>query len=77
MAQSYWSATFASETTWKMMSLASGAESTGGNASVYTSCLASDNPVASTITIEAVTPAQWSDVVQAAKVKRAIRWRLR
>lgn len=70
VAQSYWSATFASETTWKMMSLASGAESTGGNASVYTSCLASDNPVASTITIEAVTPAQWSDVVQAAKVKK-------
>lgn len=70
VAQSYWSATFASPTTWKMTSLASGAETTSGNASVYTSCLASDNPVATTITVEAATPAQWSDSLQAAKVKK-------
>lgn len=69
VSQSYWSATFASATTWKMISLASGAEATSGNASVYTACLASDNPVATTITIEAATPAQWSDSLQATKVK--------
>ncbi|MEZ2585228.1 adhesion domain-containing protein [Kluyvera intermedia] len=67
---SYWSATFASATSWKMISLASGAEAASGNASVYTACLASDNPVATTITIEAATPAQWSDSLQATKVKK-------
>lgn len=70
VTQSYWSATFVSATSWKMLSLASGAESTGGSDSVYTSCLASDNPVATTITVEPVNPAQWSDALQAAKVKK-------
>lgn len=69
--QSYWSATLASVTTWQMVSLASGTQSTGGSASVYTSCLASDNPVAAIITIEPVNAMQWSDALQAAKVKKS------
>lgn len=70
VAESYWSATFASATTWKALSLESGNERAEGSASLYTSCLTSDNAIASTITIEAVDAAQWSDALQATKVKK-------
>ncbi|WP_139762528.1 adhesion domain-containing protein, partial [Salmonella enterica] len=36
----YWSSTYQSATTWKLIALASGSEFPGSNTSVYTSCLA-------------------------------------
>ncbi|EBX9477649.1 hypothetical protein DUA64_04555 [Salmonella enterica subsp. enterica serovar Abony] len=68
----YWSSTFQSATTWKLIALASGSEFAGSNTSVYTSCLTSDNPAAASITIEPVDPSQWYDGsgVHALKVKK-------
>ncbi|VEA34374.1 putative exported protein [Salmonella enterica subsp. enterica] len=68
----YWSSTYQSATTWKLIALASGSEFPGSNTSVYTSCLASDNPVPAAITIEPVDPSQWYDGsgVHALKVKK-------
>lgn len=64
--------TYQSATTWKLIALASGSEFPGSNTSVYTSCLASDNPVPAAITIEPVDPSQWYDGsgVHALKVKK-------
>ena len=70
VAKAYWSATFATASTWQTVSLGSGAQSAEGSASNYTSCLSSDNPVAATISIEAVNAAQWNESLQAAKVKK-------
>ncbi|ECI7964421.1 hypothetical protein E2D61_09010 [Salmonella enterica subsp. enterica] len=68
----YWSSTYQSATTWKLIALASGSEFPGSNTSVYTSCLTSDNPVPAAITIEPVDPSQWYDGsgVHALKVKK-------
>ncbi|EGZ3875656.1 hypothetical protein AIB06_002237 [Salmonella enterica subsp. enterica serovar Elokate] len=68
----YWSSTFQSASTWKLLSLFSGSEFANSNVSIYTSCLASDNPVAAAITIEPVDPSQWYDGsgVHAVKVKK-------
>ncbi|MBJ4954875.1 hypothetical protein JGF37_08095 [Salmonella enterica subsp. enterica serovar Goldcoast] len=77
VTEPYWSATFASPTTWKTLSLASGNEGNDGSASIYTSCLASDNAVATTITLEVVDATEWSDAQQAAKVKKGDTLQLR
>lgn len=70
VAQSYWSSTFASSASWDMLSLATGTQTANGSASVYTSCLAEDNPLAAVITVKAVDAAQWNDTLQAAYVKK-------
>ncbi|KUA59703.1 adhesion domain-containing protein, partial [Salmonella enterica] len=57
----YWSSTFQSATTWKLISLFSGSEFANANVSIYASCLASDNPAAASITIEPVDASQWYD----------------
>lgn len=68
----YWSATFKSATTWKLISLFNGSEFANANVSIYVSCLASDNPTAASITIEPVDVSQWYDGsgVHAVKVKK-------
>lgn len=68
----YWSATYQSATTWKLISLFNGSEFANSNVSIYTSCMANDNPVAASITIEPVDPSQWYDGsgVHALKVKK-------
>ncbi|VEA15916.1 outer membrane protein RatA [Salmonella enterica subsp. enterica] len=48
----YWSSTYQSATTWKLIALTNGSEFANSNVSIYASCLASDNPVAASITIE-------------------------
>lgn len=72
----YWSSSPTSPTTWKMMALDTGAESPGGNVTLFTSCLTHDNPVAASITIEPVDSSLWYDGsnVHAVKVKKAIRY---
>ncbi|WP_146640478.1 adhesion domain-containing protein, partial [Salmonella enterica] len=52
----YWSSTYQSATTWKLIALTNGSEFANSNVSIYASCLASDNPVAASITIEPVNP---------------------
>lgn len=71
----YWSSTFQSATTWKLISLFSGSEFANANVSIYASCLASDNPAAASITIEPVDASQWYDGsgVHAVKAKKATR----
>lgn len=68
----YWSSSPTSPTTWKMMALDTGAESPGGNVTLFTSCLTHDNPVAASITIEPVDASLWYDAtnVHAVKVKK-------
>lgn len=68
----YWSSSLTSPTTWKMMELDTGAESSGGDITLYTSCLTHDNPVAASISIEPVDAALWYDDadVHAVKVKK-------
>ncbi|EEC0957166.1 hypothetical protein VB82_004585, partial [Salmonella enterica subsp. enterica] len=68
----YWSSTFQSATTWKLISLFSGSEFANANVSIYASCLASDNPAAASITIEPVDASQWYDGsgVHAVKAKK-------
>lgn len=68
----YWSSTFQSSTTWKLIALSNGSEFASGNASVYVSCLTQENPVAAAITIEPVDVSQWYDGsgVHAVKVKQ-------
>ncbi|ECF3933977.1 hypothetical protein E4339_08435 [Salmonella enterica subsp. enterica serovar Waycross] len=68
----YWSSTYQSATTWKLIALANGSEFANSNVSIYTSCLASDNPVPAAITIEPVDPSLWYDGsdVHAVKVKK-------
>ncbi|EKF5619774.1 hypothetical protein OZQ94_002530 [Salmonella enterica subsp. enterica] len=68
----YWSATFKSATTWKLISLFNGSEFANANVSIYASCLANDNPAAASITIEPVDASQWFDGsgVHAVKVKK-------
>ncbi|EAR4353366.1 intimin-like inverse autotransporter SinH [Salmonella enterica] len=68
----YWSSTYQSATTWKLIALTNGSEFANSNVSIYASCLASDNPVAASITIEPVNPSQWYDGsdVHAVKVKK-------
>ncbi|EBV1218375.1 hypothetical protein DNW00_17190 [Salmonella enterica subsp. enterica serovar Neunkirchen] len=68
----YWSSTFQSATTWKLISLFSGSEFANANVSIYASCLASDNPAAASITIEPVNASQWYDGsgVHAVKAKK-------
>ncbi|EID2562303.1 exotoxin [Salmonella enterica] len=68
----YWSSTFQSASTWKLIALANGSEFANSNVSIYTSCLASDNPVPAAITIEPVDPSLWYDGsdVHAVKVKK-------
>lgn len=75
----YWSSTFQSASTWKLISLFSGSEFANGNVSIYSSCLASDNPVAAAITIEPVDASQWYDGsgVHAVKVKKGDTMRLK
>ncbi|CAD7561678.1 RatA homolog [Citrobacter europaeus] len=55
----YWSSTFATATSWKLIALSSGSEFSSNNASDYVTCLASDNPVAASITIEPVDSSLW------------------
>nr|WP_219827639.1 hypothetical protein [Salmonella enterica] len=57
----YWSSTDQSATTWKLIALTNDSEFANSNVSIYASCLASDNPVAASITIEPVNPSQWYD----------------
>ncbi len=70
----YWSATYASASSWQQISLSSGAASAGSDAVDYVSCLAHDNPVAASIAIEPVDPSLWYDnavnSVHAVKVKK-------
>ncbi|HDN5855138.1 TPA: hypothetical protein P1457_004372, partial [Salmonella enterica subsp. enterica serovar Bahrenfeld] len=68
----YWSSTFQSATTWKLISLKDGNVSAGSTDSIYASCLASDNPAAASITIEPVDASQWYDGrgVHAVKAKK-------
>ncbi|WP_194206193.1 adhesion domain-containing protein [Superficieibacter sp. 1612_C1] len=69
----YWSSSLASATTWKALTLDSGAQSVGGSSdSDYTSCLTADNPVATSITIEPVDASLWydGDGEHAVKVKK-------
>ncbi|EPT4926243.1 outer membrane protein RatA [Salmonella enterica subsp. enterica serovar 4,[5],12:i:-] len=63
---------FTVATTWKLIALTNGSEFANSNVSIYASCLASDNPVAASITIEPVNPSQWYDGsdVHAVKVKK-------
>lgn len=72
VAMQYWSSSPTSPTTWKMMALDTGAESPGGNVTLFTSCLTHDNPVAASITIEPVDASLWYDAtnVHAVKVKK-------
>ncbi|EAO2687930.1 hypothetical protein E2X65_22885 [Salmonella enterica] len=68
----YWSSTFQSSATWKLIALSNGSEFVGGTSSVYVSCLASDNPIPASITIEPVDASLWYDGsdVHAVKVKK-------
>ncbi|HCM1915817.1 TPA: hypothetical protein N3A33_001713 [Salmonella enterica subsp. salamae serovar 28:r:e,n,z15] len=68
----YWTSTLQSASTWKLIALSNGSEFTGGNSSVYVSCLTSDNPVAASITIEPVDTSLWYDGndLHAVKVKK-------
>lgn len=68
----YWSSTPVSATSWKYLALDSGKESATGNNSIYVSCLASDNPIPASITIEPVDASLWYDGggVHAVKVKK-------
>lgn len=68
----YWSSSYANATSWKYLALDSGKESATGNNSIYVSCLASDNPIPASITIEPVDASLWYDGsgVHAAKVKK-------
>lgn len=68
----YWSSTFQSASTWKLISLFSGSEFANANVSIYASCLASDNPAAASITIEPVDASQWYDGngIHAVKAKK-------
>ncbi|EDT7400148.1 hypothetical protein AHX81_001545 [Salmonella enterica subsp. enterica] len=69
----YWTSTWQSATTWKLIALSNGSEFPGGaGASDYVSCLASDNPTAAAITIEPVNTSLWYDEnsEHAVKVKK-------
>ncbi|ECD9608981.1 hypothetical protein FNZ18_06260 [Salmonella enterica subsp. salamae] len=68
----YWSSSYANATSWKYLALDSGKESATGNNSIYVSCLASDNPIPASITIEPVDASLWYDGsgVHAVKVKK-------
>lgn len=66
----YWSSTFSSATAWQTASLANGSITAQSDASVYTSCLTRDNASATSIVLEPVNHAQWSDTLKAAKVKK-------
>ncbi|HBZ8588868.1 TPA: hypothetical protein MM856_001449 [Salmonella enterica subsp. enterica] len=69
----YWTSTWQSATTWKLIALSNGSEFSGGaGASDYVSCLASDNPTAASITIEPVNTSLWYDEnsEHAVKVKK-------
>ncbi|EHL3467989.1 hypothetical protein LAN87_001603 [Salmonella enterica] len=73
VAMNYWSSTFQSASTWQQISLANGNNITGGTSDAeYVSCLASDNPVAASITLEPVDASKWYDNgdVHALKVKK-------
>ncbi|MKL98694.1 hypothetical protein D6S11_01910 [Salmonella enterica subsp. enterica] len=69
----YWTSTWQSATTWKLIALSNGSEFPGGaGAFDYVSCLASDNPTAASITIEPVNTSLWYDEnsEHAVKVKK-------
>ncbi len=68
----YWSSTFQSASTWKLISLFSGSEFANANVSIYASCLVNANPAAASITIEPVDPSLWYDGsgVHAVKAKK-------
>ncbi|EBV2192483.1 hypothetical protein OEE31_002584 [Salmonella enterica] len=67
----YWSSAPASRTSWKQTNLDTGTVDLGGDVTDYVSCLASDNPPATSITIEPVDASLWYDNggVHAVKVK--------
>lgn len=77
VAEPYWSATAASSTTWKNMALNNGTTGVKGDGVLYTSCLTSDNPVASKITIVPVESGQWNESLNAAKLKKGETLRLK
>lgn len=69
----YWSSTLTSATSWKNMTMDDGTEGVGGNSlTLYTSCLTTDNPTGTIITIEPVDASLWYDGegVHAVKVKK-------
>ncbi|EBY9769812.1 hypothetical protein D5W60_18330 [Salmonella enterica subsp. enterica serovar Corvallis] len=69
----YWTSSWQSATTWKLIALSNGSEFPGGaGASDYVSCLARDNPTAASVTIEPVDAALWYDAnsEHAVKVKK-------
>lgn len=68
----YWSSTFQSASTWKLISLFSGSEFANANVSIYASCLVNANPATASITIEPVDPSLWYDGsgVHAVKAKK-------
>lgn len=57
----YWSSTYQTASTWKLIALSTGSEFAGGTSTIYTSCLTTDNPVAASITIEPVDSSLWYD----------------
>ncbi|EJF5646292.1 hypothetical protein NSR39_002720 [Salmonella enterica] len=73
VAQSYWSSSFATATSWKHIALSDGTESTGNaGTDIYVSCLAAANPQAASIEIEPVDASLWYDAngEHAVKVKK-------
>lgn len=68
----YWSSTYQTATSWKLMALSNGSEFSSPNASVYVSCLTSDNPTGTSITIEPVDNSQKYDNgdIHAVKAKK-------
>ncbi len=77
---SYWTSTLSSGTSgnWDAINMASG--STGSNAATTTStvsCLKDANPVAAQITLETVDKTQWSETLNAARVKKGDTLRLK
>lgn len=68
----YWSSTYQSASTWKTIVLSNGREIPGSNASIYVSCLTTDNPIAASITFEPVDASQWYEGsgVRAVKAKK-------
>lgn len=74
--QPYWSSSPADQVPhYYTIALNDGARTVGGSTAVYVSCLTTANNPASSITLEVVDPAQWNAAANAAKLKKAKRYR--
>lgn len=80
VAYTYWTSTLSSggpSAGWDVISMASGSTGSSGAGIFVVSCLKDANPVAAQITLETVDKSQWSETLNAARVKKGDTLRLK